>query len=29
MALTRIDLEACKKMGIAVFNSPYSNTRSV
>ncbi|MBK7641273.1 MAG: phosphoglycerate dehydrogenase [Bacteroidetes bacterium] len=25
----QIDLEACKKMGIAVFNSPYSNTRSV
>lgn len=25
----QIELEACKKMGIAVFNSPYSNTRSV
>ena len=25
----QIDLAACKKMGIAVFNSPYSNTRSV
>jgi len=25
----QIDLEACKKKGIAVFNAPYSNTRSV
>ncbi|MDX1364011.1 phosphoglycerate dehydrogenase [Arenibacter latericius] len=26
---TQIDLEACKKRGVAVFNAPYSNTRSV
>lgn len=26
---TQIDLEACKKKGIVVFNAPYSNTRSV
>ena len=25
----QIDLEACKKQGVAVFNAPYSNTRSV
>jgi D-3-phosphoglycerate dehydrogenase len=25
----QIDLEACKKKGVAVFNAPYSNTRSV
>ena len=25
----QIDLEACKEKGIAVFNAPYSNTRSV
>lgn len=25
----QIDLEACKKAGVAVFNAPYSNTRSV
>ena len=25
----QIDLEACSKKGIAVFNAPYSNTRSV
>ncbi len=25
----QIDLEACKEQGIAVFNAPYSNTRSV
>nr|WP_093673191.1 phosphoglycerate dehydrogenase [Tenacibaculum sp. MAR_2009_124] len=25
----QIDLEACKERGIAVFNAPYSNTRSV
>ena len=25
----QIDLDACKKKGIAVFNAPYSNTRSV
>ena len=25
----QIDIEACKQQGIAVFNSPYSNTRSV
>ena len=25
----QIDLDACKKRGIAVFNAPYSNTRSV
>jgi D-3-phosphoglycerate dehydrogenase len=25
----QIDLEACKEIGIAVFNAPYSNTRSV
>ncbi|MGG8497183.1 phosphoglycerate dehydrogenase [Tenacibaculum sp. TC6] len=25
----QIDLEACKEHGIAVFNAPYSNTRSV
>jgi D-3-phosphoglycerate dehydrogenase len=26
---TQIDLEACKKKGVVVFNAPYSNTRSV
>lgn len=26
---TQIDLDACKKYGVAVFNAPYSNTRSV
>lgn len=26
---TQIDLEAAKKRGVAVFNAPYSNTRSV
>ncbi len=26
---TQIDLEACAKHGVAVFNAPYSNTRSV
>ena len=26
---TQIDLDACKEKGIAVFNAPYSNTRSV
>ncbi|MGI9551553.1 MAG: phosphoglycerate dehydrogenase [Aurantibacter sp.] len=26
---TQIDLEACKKNGVVVFNAPYSNTRSV
>lgn len=26
---TQIDLEACAKQGVAVFNAPYSNTRSV
>lgn len=26
---TQIDLDACKKKGVAVFNAPYSNTRSV
>jgi D-3-phosphoglycerate dehydrogenase len=26
---TQIDLQACAKQGIAVFNAPYSNTRSV
>lgn len=26
---TQIDLENCKKNGVAVFNAPYSNTRSV
>ncbi len=26
---TQIDLEACKKKGVTVFNAPYSNTRSV
>ncbi len=26
---TQIDLEACRSKGIAVFNAPYSNTRSV
>lgn len=25
----QIDLEACQKKGVAVFNAPYSNTRSV
>lgn len=25
----QIDLEACKKKGVVVFNAPYSNTRSV
>ncbi|MBX7225873.1 MAG: phosphoglycerate dehydrogenase [Chitinophagales bacterium] len=25
----QIDIEACKQQGVAVFNSPYSNTRSV
>lgn len=25
----QIDLEACKEKGVAVFNAPYSNTRSV
>lgn len=25
----QIDLEACKERGVAVFNAPYSNTRSV
>jgi D-3-phosphoglycerate dehydrogenase len=25
----QIDLEACKESGVAVFNAPYSNTRSV
>nr|CAG4707795.1 unnamed protein product [Naegleria fowleri] len=25
----QVDLEACEKRGIAVFNSPYANTRSV
>lgn len=26
---TQIDLDACKKQGVVVFNAPYSNTRSV
>jgi D-3-phosphoglycerate dehydrogenase len=26
---TQIDLDACKNKGVAVFNAPYSNTRSV
>lgn len=26
---TQIDLDACKKKGVVVFNAPYSNTRSV
>ena len=26
---TQIDLENCRKSGVAVFNAPYSNTRSV
>jgi D-3-phosphoglycerate dehydrogenase len=26
---TQIDLDACKKRGVVVFNAPYSNTRSV
>ncbi len=26
---TQIDLQACAKQGVAVFNAPYSNTRSV
>jgi len=26
---TQIDLENCKRKGVAVFNAPYSNTRSV
>ena len=26
---TQIDLEACKKKGVVVFNAPYSNNRSV
>lgn len=26
---TQIDLENCRKKGVAVFNAPYSNTRSV
>ena len=26
---TQIDLDACKKNGVVVFNAPYSNTRSV
>lgn len=26
---TQIDLESCKRKGVAVFNAPYSNTRSV
>jgi len=26
---TQIDLDACKKDGVVVFNAPYSNTRSV
>lgn len=26
---TQIDLDACKRQGVVVFNAPYSNTRSV
>ena len=29
MGVTQVDLQAATKAGIAVFNAPYSNTRSV
>ena len=29
IGVNQVDIKACKKKGIAVFNAPYSNTRSV
>ena len=29
IGVNQVDLKACKQKGIAVFNAPYSNTRSV